>query len=300
VKLNRKQLIAYLNLIHLKGIDDEVKMRKLVNDVVLNFTDDGIHAFGVDDTENLIFNHIYHIDYVEENEDPEVIVIKDITKWLNYLSTFNDDVISLSVADSKTTVSSKTSYYSLPLHEKTTVKSFQRSGGEPLIPYDESTDWYQIFKEDSEEPSTKEDWCEYKFNQSVLMQSIDSGRNVDTMNTKLFFSKNNIELHVGDIKDPATPSFRNESVEGTFNSSWTFKAKEKKEWSCEVGLHSVIGSIGLLLNKSDPSLYFKDPTSNIIIRSNDSTLEGSKIITTWAIGTPEEDDTKYGDEEDEE
>lgn len=283
MRISKKQLSGFLEILKLRGLDDEVKTRTLVNDVIIQVGDNQLSAFGIDDTTLIPFNHILDVEIEEEQNDPEVIIISDITKWITYIDSLKGDTISIIENDNSTELSHGNEVYQIPLEVDQSIRSYIRTGEEPLIDYD--GDFYDV--------GSRDEWSEFTFNPSVFLKSITSGKHVNNMNISLNIGKNVFGIEIGDINDPATPSYSNKDVQGIDNLTWKFKKNQLLTWNCEVGLHSIIKVMNILDHAEQPSLFFKAPNKNLILRTNNASINGAPIRATWAIGTPMRDDHDY-------
>ncbi len=270
--INKKQFVAFLEYISLKGLDDDGKVVRVIPDCVLRFNKDYIECYGVDEDDNVIFTHHYFVDFKNKDE-MEKLVVNDIKKWIDYANSFKGFEIEIVNNESQTRLSSPTEkgFYELPEVDERSITSLQKNPPDgPIMIIDE--DWFQDIDRDK--------YSEFSFSPDSFLNSVSTGKNVDNMNTKLIIRKNRVEVRVGDIKDLTSPTFVQPDIDVELVN---YVHEGKQEWSCSIGLHSISKVLTSIENKQRPSFSYMAENKNLIIKTNESLLNDASITSVWAI-----------------
>ncbi len=282
MKFNRKQLIDYLTIISLRGLDSQGKTVSLIDDCVIQVTTIGMICYGVDKSDNIVFNHNLKYEIEDEEEDYEFdIVVDSIPNWIEYLKTLVGTHVDISEVEGEYVITSlkDLAYYTVPIVKKEAIISFNSCIEGPLIEMgDDRMEWARGGGDLSEE-----DYSEFIFDPKPFYSSIESGKKIDSMNSKLILSKKNVEIHIGDVKESLTPKFIRPKVDGVQCKNFVHKGKQ--EWSCMLGLHPITKVLGSIDNTEAPSFFYGRPDKNLVILTNESTLDEIDIDLLWAISS---------------
>lgn len=271
--INKKQLVAFLEYISLKGLDDDGKIKRIVEDCILWFWEDHIQCYGVDSADNVIFNHLYYVPFTNKSK-LEKLIINDIKKWIDYLNSLQGFELEANEKESSVVLTSPNdnAYYNLPLQDIRSIESFEKAAeGPDMIPDGEG--WF--------EDVNRDEWTEFRFVPETFVTSVGAGKNIENMHTKMIITKKNVEMRIGDIKDLSSPTYIRPKVEDLEIVNYVHKGRQ--EWSCMFGLHPIAKVLHSIEHKELPSFAYKDENKNLIIKTNESMLNDATIESVWAI-----------------
>lgn len=280
--LKKKQLLKFLEIIQLKGLDPRGKENPTFNDCILSFEESGsVSVFGINKGNSIFFNHHFYIN----TEDPKTIkiAIPDIKLWIKYITDLPNETLEIKVTDGLVyLIADNDSYYEIPQTNETSIESAVIQS--PVIAYDNNANLgiTNIFEDEELDSDV---WAQFVFNPEHLAIATDAGRNVETLTTSLTFREDGVDIEVGKLPSAGTgPKFVKKNVEG-FNAEengWLWTSDATKSWVGVFGLNP-ISRILLSLESESTNLYYQSEDKNLIIYDESISIEGSQAILVWMV-----------------
>lgn len=284
---NKKQLITFLEIIQLKGLDPRGKENSNFNNCLLSFRedDDGepyMTSFGRNEGNSIFFNHelYYDSDHFEEMDIP----IPDIKLWQKYISDLNGDTVTIKIdAGFIYLEGSDASYYQIPETDRQSIPSFASMPNGPIITWDGDVPNTELRNMFEDEPISDEEWSMFKFDPTKLAEATDSGKNIETLTTQFTIRKNRLDIQVGNLPQAGVgPKFVKNDVEGITNLNWTWGPRDEKMWIGVMGVNPACRALSLL-NVGKPVFMYKAPEKNLLFMDGDASYGGKPAMLIWLI-----------------
>ncbi len=286
MKVQKNQLLKFLEIVQLKGLDPRGKENPTFEDCVLLFypQENKVTSYGANVGNSIFFNHIMHMEISDTESEYTELVIPDIRLWVKYLTDLPGEEITLKEDRGFIIISGDgSSYYQVPMSDRLVASSVAALVAGPIIGADSEAE-LGITNHYENMALSEDEWATFDFDPEPLANATDAGRNVETLTTSITIKKNNLAIEVGKLPSAGIgPKYVQSKVEGFVSTSWLWNARAEQSWIGVVGINPICRTLIMLENTQPPEMLYKSSINNILVRTVESTVEDVECQLIWMV-----------------
>ena len=282
----KKELIEFLEVIQLKGLDSRGKENAVFEDTILRFESNTgfVSAYGSNIGNSIFFHHTKWIDTAKHDED-FTLPIPDIKTWKKYMTDLQGDSVEI-VIDSPNVIlaGDDGAYYKIPLSSEQSINSSVYLAEGPLLEYDSEAP-HLLVDAYSETPLNPDDRSRYIFDPQTLAQATESGKNVNTMTTVFTFLEDSINIKVGSIPSVNSSNgatFVYDNVSGVVIDDLKTGTTMEKDWVGVVGINPIFKALHYI-NPDKSYVYYKSSEHNLLFVGVHRPIDSVEDSYVWMV-----------------
>lgn len=293
--LKKNQLLKFLEIIQLKGLDSKGKENPTFNDCMLHFTEGKVTTFGSNASNSIFFNLQMDLDINDNTRQDIKIAIPDIKLWIKYITDLSGETLTIREGEGMVYLASDNDEtYEIHATDELAITALKRLQNGPIIGYvdDNNMDIINLYED---EILPAEEWSLFDFQPQELATATDAGKNVETLTTSITLRQNSVDIKVGKLPSagPGT-KFIKKKVPGLKADSWLWGARESKEWIGVVGINPISRTLATVTT-THPTLMYKSKENNIIMYDVEAKVEEKDAILIWMVSPLAESEGSFID-----
>lgn len=295
--VNKKDLIDFLDIVSLKGLDPKGKDNPTFAKCMLSFHDNTVTSYGTNKGNTVFFNHTKQLNVLDLTDEVK-LPINDIKMWIKYIDDIYGEDIIINIEGSDVILEGDDgSYYKIPIPDARGIEPVIRLPEGPILGYDADAEHLLIDLYENEYLDPNDRYM-YMFNPKVLAKATESAKNVSTMTTIMTFKQDGIDIQIGAIpnaQNPSGPQYVYKNIKDV-EAEDDIDFDDTEEWITAVGINSVCKTLDAKsVEKS--RLYYKDPTSNLLFLGTHKSYEDRDDSYIWMISPVQQAQGEFTDTE---